>query len=304
MTKRTRATAAELLSEFPAAIRAPLRALLDPPGFCGVIPAADAQRLSSELKQPIETLMFTLLPFAQCYARASISDFWVGEVGRGLTGNLYFGCNMEFTGEMLGFSVQGEQSTTVNAWVHGEEGLSAIALPAPPCGYCRQFLCELGTASQLRILVPERPPTTLADLLPDHFGPHEFGLEGRLMKKENHNLMLREISTDPVVLAALSAANMSYAPYTHSYSGVAVSASNGRIYRGPYAESAAFNPSMSPIQAALSCFNLGGERFDAIRKVVLVEIPDAKVSQVTATRAVLKSISKARLSVVHAVPAR
>lgn len=292
----------QALAKLPSKAQSQLRTILESEGFCGVISAADANSLANELNLTIHELMLTLIPYAQAYAKPSISKFWVGEVGLGLSGALYFGCNIEFSGHALSFSVQGEQSTTINAWVHGEQGIQAMALPAPPCGHCRQFLYELTTALDLQIFTPMQPPMLLSDLLPNAFGPEDLGVVGRLMQNENHNLILREPSKDLVKLAALSAANMSYAPYSKSYAGVALSTADGKIYKGPYAESAAFNPSMSPFQAALSNLNLGGQSFSSIQRAVLVEARNS-VSQVTAARAVLSSISNVELEIEDAKPA-
>ncbi|KAI9112544.1 hypothetical protein K1719_016467 [Acacia pycnantha] len=51
--------------------------------------------------------------------------------------------------------------------------------------------------------------------------------------------------------AALEAANKSHAPYSGSPFGVALIDSDGKIYKGSYMESAAYNPSMSLVQATL-----------------------------------------------------
>jgi cytidine deaminase len=300
MTKAASVNFEQTLTKLPPKAQYLLRSLLEAEDFCGVISASDANKLANELDLTTHELMISLIPYAQAYAKPFISKFWVGEVGLGLSGDLYFGCNIEFIGHALSFSVQGEQSTTINAWIHGEQGIQAMALPAPPCGYCRQFLYELATASDLQILTPNQPPMLLRDLLPNAFGPEDFGVVGRLMQSENHNLILQESSTDPVVLAALSAANMSYAPYSKSYAGVALSTADGKIYQGPYAESAAFNPSMSPIQAALSNLNFCGQAFNNIQRAVLVETLNTSVSQLTATRAVLSSISGIELEVADA----
>ena len=51
--------------------------------------------------------------------------------------------------------------------------------------------------------------------------------------------------------AAAAAAQRSYAPYSGAAAGVALLFEDGRIAAGSYLESAAFNPSMPPMQAAL-----------------------------------------------------
>ena len=42
----------------------------------------------------------------------------------------------------------------------------------------------------------------------------------------------------------------SYSPYTKSPSGAAIVTKSGKVYGGGFAESAAFNPSLSPFHAA------------------------------------------------------
>ena len=50
---------------------------------------------------------------------------------------------------------------------------------------------------------------------------------------------------------AAAQARASYAPYSQCPAGLAVITANQDVYAGPYIESAAFNPSLSPLQAAI-----------------------------------------------------
>lgn len=47
-------------------------------------------------------LRVALLPIAAAYSYAPISEFYVGAIVRGISGRLYLGANMEFTGAQLG----------------------------------------------------------------------------------------------------------------------------------------------------------------------------------------------------------
>lgn len=267
--------------------------------FKGVILAENAQIISTYLKQSVEELMVKLLPLASLYARPPISKFKVGAVSRGESGNLYFGANLEFIGQALSMSVHAEQSSVNNAWLNGETGLLSIAINYFPCGYCRQFLNELVTAQSLNILLPNQPNTSLTELLPQPFRPNDLGIEGGLMMRQTHKLSLYESNKDAVVIAALSAANQSYAPYSKGYSGVALLTTNGTIYMGSYAENVAFNPSMSPMQSALSQLNLDGNIYQNIQRVVLVERLNSKCSQIDVSRNVLNSVCNVALEVVY-----
>ena len=237
--------------------------------------------------------LMALLASAAELARPPISNYRVGCVSRGLSGALYFGTNVEFAGQALSFTVHAEQSSVTNAWMNGEEGIDLIAVNAPPCGYCRQFLNELVTADRLLVTMPSesRP---LKELLPSAFGPRDLGIDGGLMQRENHALTADE--DDELTKAALEAANMSYAPYSKSYAGVALRTANG-IVAGAYAENAAFNPSISPLQVALSRLNLQREAFEAIEEAVLVGVDDLHTE---ATRVVLNAVTNAALRVVRA----
>jgi cytidine deaminase len=121
-----------------------------------------------------------------------------GAVTRGTsTGNLYFGANLEFPGLILQFTVHAaEQSTINNAWLHGESGVTALAVSAAPCGQCRQFLYELRSADELRILTrgPSEPiaKTKLPSLLPRAFGPRQLGVCGAMMEPEQQDFSLKE----------------------------------------------------------------------------------------------------------------
>ena len=82
----------------------------------------------------------------------------------------------------------------MNAWTQGEQGLLAIAVNAAPCGYCRQFLYELVTASRLALIFNEASGHTLTEsmaaLMPWAFGPQDYGMQGGLMAAQNHQLVL------------------------------------------------------------------------------------------------------------------
>lgn len=267
--------------------------------FKGVILAENALIMATYLQQSIEELMLKLLPLASLYALPPISEFRVGAVSRGESGNLYLGANMEFLGQALTMSVHAEQSAVNNAWLNGEVGLSSIAINYLPCGYCRQFLNELVTAPTLKIFLPNQTTRMLTDLLPEPFSPKDLGIKGGLMPAENHYLQLPKSSNDAVIMAAMEAANQSYAPYSKAYSGVALLTTDGTIFTGRYAENVAFNPSLSPLQSALSQLNLGGNIYQNIKRAVLVEKLASECSQIDVTRNVLKSVCNVSLEVVY-----
>ena len=189
--------------------------------------------------------------------------------------------------------MQAEQTSVAHAWMSGEQGIDLIAVTAAPCGYCRQFLNELTTADRLTIAIPNET-RTLRELLPSAFGPRDLGIAGGLMQREEHALTID--AQDELAQAALAAARRSYAPYSKSYAGVALRTSDGVIASGAYAENAAFNPSMSPLEVALSQLNLSGGAFEAITEAVLVSVDDMHTN---ATRTVLAAVGNAALRIVR-----
>jgi cytidine deaminase len=288
------------LANFPASARNMLAAIILAPGFRGVITAQQVNDLAAAIPTSVDNTLLLLVPFAQCYAIPPVSDFPVGVIAQGQTGAAYFGANMEYEGTALSFTVHGEQSATTNAWLNGEQGLANIAISAAPCGYCRQFLYEITTAATLEVLLVGQPPEMLTDLIPQAFGPNDLGVSAALMSPENHGLKLDPPPTDPVVQAALAAANASYAPYTNGYAGVAISTATGATYTGRYAENAAFNPSMSPLESALTMWSFGGNTNDAIKKAVLVQA-QSLADQADVTAEVLATVSPAQLQVYKAI---
>ena len=67
-------------------------------------------------------------------------------VGRGGSGKLYVGVNMELPGLPLNASIHAEQCLITNMVLHGEQSVTEISISAAPCGHCRQFMCELSCA--------------------------------------------------------------------------------------------------------------------------------------------------------------
>lgn len=234
-------------------------------------------------------LRVALLPFAAAYSYAPISEFYVGAIVRGFSGTLYFGANMEFNGVQLGQTVHAEQSAISHAWMRGEQGISDITINFSPCGHCRQFMNELSSAKELRIQLPEREEKQLHDYLPDSFGPSDLGIQSGLMSRVNHGFEVDE--QDDLLLHAVNAMNRSHAPYTHNLSGVALQTDRGQVYLGAYAENAAFNPSLPPLQVALIQLLLAGETFDSIRAAALVERHKGKISHLACTQSTLEALN-------------
>lgn len=263
------------------------------------IPAERARTAAARMGLTVEQLMMRLVPIAMRHSVCPISGFQVGAVGLGVSGDLYMGTNLEFPGMALNQTVHGEQFLIAQALGGGEKGFRCLAVSAPPCGHCRQFLNELDGASRLEIVLTNGRQYSLHSLLPHFFGPEDLGVHGALLNSPPAFIELKEECHDPLVLEAAEAARASYAPYSNCPAGVALAA-NGKLYRGSYAENVAFNPSLSPLQSALTHLVADGVAFEAIERVVLVQKDLSGACQEQATRALLLGLKpEAELTVIR-----
>ncbi|MCK6265833.1 cytidine deaminase [Vibrio sp. ZSDE26] len=234
-------------------------------------------------------LRVALLPFAAAFSYAPISNFFVGAIVRGLTGRLYFGANLEISGAQLGQTVHAEQSAISHAWMKGEEGISDITINFSPCGHCRQFMNELTTAKELVVQLPQRDQKSLQQYLPESFGPSDLGITTGLMTKLDHKHTCDE--SEELISIALKRLNSSHAPYTNNLSGVAIRLTNGKIYSGSYAENAAFNPSLPPLQVAMIQLLMDGGSLEDIESASLIEMANGSISHIADTQATLEAIN-------------
>ena len=103
---------------------------------------------------------------------------FVGAALLGKNGQIYLGCNIE--NAAYGPSNCAERTAVFKAVSEGAREFTTIAIAAEgsapwPCGICRQALNEF--APDLRVLVTwdgQVEESTLPELLPNGFGPHEL----------------------------------------------------------------------------------------------------------------------------------
>ncbi len=283
-----------------------LMELTSQPRYSGMIEASVVRELEIIEEKPIEDLMVALLPHAASRAFVPLSNYRVGAVCLGKSGNLYFGSNIEIPGQPLGYAVHGEQSAFGNAFVHDEREFRALAVNAPPCGHCRQFMSEIFGMDDFTIIIEGTVETSLGHLLPESFGPSHLGIAGGFAGWSRAQLSLQETFEAfeaPTELAesALEAAMRSYCPYSNSPSGAAISTTRNRIYQGSYIENAAYNPSLPPVQAALISLIQSGDSPEGIVDCVLVELRGAPITQQEAALSVVRAVhAGAKFEVVYA----
>lgn len=268
-------------------LQAALAPILADAHFPAMLNAEQVAGLRNATGMDEDALAFALLPLAAACARTELSHFNVGAIARGISGHWYFGANMEFLGATMQQTVHAEQSAISHAWSRGEKALASVTVNYTPCGHCRQFMNELNSGLSLRINLPGRAPHTLGDYLPDAFGPKDLDIKTLLLDEQNHGFALHG---DALAEAAITAANKSHSPYTHSPSGVAIECRDGQIFCGSYAENAAFNPTLPPLQGALNLMSLSGYDYPDMQRAVLAEKADAPLTQWDATVATLRAL--------------
>jgi cytidine deaminase len=228
----------------------------------GCLAAAELARARAETGLDAEGLALALLPEAAARAHAPISGFQVGAVAvcgtREGGVSIALGANFECVGAPLACTVHAEQAAVHLARKHGARRLLALALGAPPCGHCRQFLLEAEGGAELRLLLADGAVHRLDALIPHSFGPADLGRAPALLGSPPHALRLHDDSSDALVRDAFEAARAAYAPYARAPAGVALLGADGRVHQGSSLECAAFNPSLGALSAALSAMALAG----------------------------------------------
>jgi len=266
-----------------------LKSLVLSPEFTAMLSANQFEQILKETGMSDVNLRLGLLPLACCYAYTPISHFNVGALARGLSGNVYFGANMEIPHVQLNQTLHAEQSSIAHAWSYGERGIQDLTINYSPCGHCRQFINELNTADHLQIQLPDVSTQPFTSFLPDAFGPEDLNMQRRLLDGKNNGFEVRKDSL--LIQQACYALNKSYAPYSQSPAGVALESVDGNIFTGMYAENAAFNPSLPALQVALTNFLMAQYDFSQIKKAVLVETKQAALSNFKTMQSTLFSIN-------------
>ncbi|NBI42911.1 cytidine deaminase [[Haemophilus] felis] len=237
--------------------------------FKGYVSHIEVEKLTQKYHITAQTLALKLLPIAASYSHAPISQFYVGAIVIGTSGDFYFGTNVEFIGTNIQQTIHAEQSAISHAWMNNEQGISDVIVNYTPCGHCRQFMNELNCASELRVHLPHSQNNQLSQYLPDAFGPKDLAVT-HLLLDEHHN-QITYSTGDKLAQIALDVANMAHSPYSQSFIGVGLQTTSGKIFKGSYAENAAFNPSLPALQVALNCLLLSGGEFSDIERVVVLE---------------------------------
>lgn len=245
-----------------------------------------AQELCRKTGLSIHDLMMQLLPLAARFALAETSGFRVGAIAGDETGSLFFGANLEFTGCDLRHTIHAEQAAVICARWHGAEEIRRLAVSAAPCGMCRQFLAEFHPADKLEVLFDRENRKKLTELLPFAFLPQD-------LSRNPAATGLHEIRANTKTSAdqlSIDAARRSHAPYTDAVSGCCLETADGACFSGSYLENAAFNPSISALQAALTVMSLQNRPFENIKSATIAQRADSAVDHFLEAKSLLQKI--------------
>ena len=261
-----------------------------------------------------------LLEVGKKYARTCISNFRVACVGQTKEDNLALGVNMEFPPLPLHCCVHAEQSMLSTLLNNQQKTLKLFYVSHAPCGHCRQFIKEVLDPSETLIIITSRKKYyKYSQLLPESFGPSDLGVEKTLFEYENQRVHLqveeserldlhlqhppkekgeegREGLVNEKLLEELREKlrekfGYSHSPYSSSPSSLLLLTESGVLGEGCYMESAAYNPSLPPLQSALVSLLSNGGKFEEIRLVLLLESSTATISQLDTSVLLLKILS-------------
>ena len=258
----------------------------------GVLDATQVAEWALQLHSNQDQLMEALLPIAASFSHAPISQFNVGAIAVGELNqdgysDFYFGANLEFPSQALSLVVHAEQAAINNAWLNGVRRITKLAITDAPCGYCRQFINELAEADSL-IISLNGEHHSFNQFLPMAFGPKELDNPSAMLSHQCANLELDDPSFK--VSELVSHAQQSYVPYTDNFASCMIVCHDGSKFYGRYAENAAYSPSLSPLQSAISQLILAGKEFNqATIKAVYLAQMKGKENQTGVAKAVLDS---------------
>lgn len=259
----------------------------------GIVPASVVRNLVSQYRlEGPEEVMLLGLDAARRLAHPPISNFFVGAIGlERETGNLILGRNVEVPGTTLATTIHGEGFVMTRAAQRGTT-VAAIALgEAHPCAHCRQYISEFSASRELILIDPVGHRLTMADLYPWPFDPGYLGESG-YQPGARSDVALGAHSLPADLAASLVAAGQrSWSPYSKCPGAVVLTLRDGQQVSGFAVESVAFNPTMSPMQAALIALLAHGYAPADIRAAVLGTAIGGAVDYTLLTRDMLTRLA-------------
>lgn len=246
------------------------------------------QRKIYELRKGLDTDGFLrhMVHTIQPNAVVPVSDFRVGAAGINADGEVFLGVNIEFVGASFAQAIHAEQFLISLSRTYSASPIVKLAVSAPPCGHCRQFLYEFDAQTELEMLIGQEPGIKMSILLPRAFGPADLKVTEPFYREPPKPMV-----DDNIEEAARRAALHSYVPYSGTRAGIAVRIEKGDIFFGAALENAAFNPGLPPLQAAIASAYAAGHNPSEIVEVVLCQEQGGKIDYAPQMRDLALSLS-------------
>lgn len=257
------------------------RALEDALGVGGYRLSADKrQAIESECQVSTQELLRLAVHVARPRARVPVSGYCVGSAGLTEDGEIFLGVNLEYASGPLAQTIHSEQFLLSYSRASSASPLTMLAVSAPPCGHCRQFLREADPDGKMCLLIADDPAVAIAELLPRAFTPRDLGVTDPFYANPLAVYPEHDIAT-----VARLASDVAYTPYSGSLAGAAVRTIHGQVHGGSALENAAYNPTLPPLQAALIAFHAeGSTRVEELDEVVICQkdglvdyVPQARI---------------------------
>jgi cytidine deaminase len=241
----------------------------------GILLKQDADAIRVEHGLTVEELMLLSRLTADSFALPPISNFFVGAVGlERETGNLIFGGNLEFVGAHIGSTVHAEGFVFTRAFSRGTSVQTICLGEAHPCAHCRQFLSEFAATANLTLIDPLGHRLTMAELYPWPFDPAYLGEQGVVVGELGHPDLALGGNDLPekVALRLIELGRRAHVPYGKAPAAIVLRLADGVLIGGTAIESVAFNPTMSPLQAAMiDLFAHGYAASDVVAAVIAAQ---------------------------------
>lgn len=231
------------------------------------------------------TLLLLGLGTALC--RTEHASDQIAAVLEGGSGALYVGIRLDWQAAHTKLSLHAVQTALLSAWNYDEIALKSLLVETPPCAACRQMLRETTSWTAVKLSVALQGFATLESgaimdqaLSRKHL--REVEISGGLLRPPKRRFLIRHRDND-LAEHACRAAELSYAPYSQNYAGVALRTRQGTLHTGRYAEIGVSALSVLAVEMALVDLVLSGRDFVDVAEIVLVE-SRGKVAQFSLTQ--------------------
>jgi cytidine deaminase len=308
----------------PGAIRPTLEQVLNrmPPFMAGILtsklqnggwPAAlrltpkDVQDIQNASTISWREISLLMLGLGTALSRTTDPAQQVAAVIEAGSGALYLGIRLDWQAAHIRLSLHSVQTALLSAWNYGETSIKSLLVETLPCAACRQTLRETPSWPTLKLSVAQDGLYSLdSGAITEHALSRrhlrEVSITGGLLRPPKRRFTIRHRDNELAELAC-RAAELSYAPYSQNFAGVALRTAQGTVHAGRYAEIGVSSLSILAIEMALVDLALAGRDTVDVAEIVLVE-SRGKVAQFSLTQDVAHLLGDVPFEFLTATPAQ